>query len=120
MLPLLLVSSCFYLPYLSKSDSKGPVIFTQDRIGKKGKTFKCFKFRTMHVNAERMLPEFFRKNPCAEREWVRYWKLKDDPRITRVGKFLRATSLDELPQIFNVLKGEMSLVGPRPVTTNRN
>jgi Undecaprenyl-phosphate galactose phosphotransferase WbaP len=101
---------------LIKIDSKGPVIFTQDRIGKNGKTFKCFKFRTMQVNADRMLQEFFRKNPFAEEEWVRYWKLKDDPRITRVGRFLRFTSLDELPQIFNVLKGEMSLVGPRPVT----
>ncbi|MFZ2196835.1 MAG: undecaprenyl-phosphate galactose phosphotransferase WbaP, partial [Thermodesulfovibrionales bacterium] len=118
--------SIFILPFLLallllfailiKVDSRGPVIFTQDRVGKKGKIFKCFKFRTMHVNAEKMLPEFFRKNPYAEEEWVRYWKLKDDPRITRVGKFLRSTSLDELPQIFNVLKGEMSLVGPRPVT----
>jgi undecaprenyl-phosphate galactose phosphotransferase len=101
---------------LIKFDSKGPVIFTQARVGKNGKTFKCFKFRTMQVNAEGMLQEFFRKNPFAEEEWVRYWKLKDDPRITRVGRFLRSTSLDELPQIFNVLKGEMSLVGPRPVT----
>lgn len=115
ILPLLLVLLLLFA-ILIKIDSKGPVIFTQDRVGKKGKIFKCFKFRTMQVNAERMLPEFFKKNPYAEEEWVRYWKLKDDPRVTRVGKFLRATSLDELPQIFNVLKGEMSLVGPRPVT----
>jgi len=115
ILPLLVILLLLFA-ILIKVDSRGPVIFTQDRVGKKGKIFKCFKFRTMHVNAERMLPEFFRKNPYAEEEWVRYWKLKDDPRITRVGKFLRATSLDELPQIFNVLKGEMSLVGPRPVT----
>jgi len=115
ILPFLVVLLLLFA-ILIKVDSRGPVIFTQDRVGKKGKIFKCFKFRTMHVNAERMLPEFFRKNPYAEEEWVRYWKLKDDPRITRVGKFLRATSLDELPQIFNVLKGEMSLVGPRPVT----
>jgi len=115
MLPLVVVLVLLF-SILIKFDSKGPAFFSQERVGKKGKIFKCFKFRTMHVNADRMLPEFFRKNPCAEGEWVRYWKLKDDPRITRVGKFLRSTSLDELPQIFNVLRGEMSLVGPRPVT----
>src|SRR5574340_59698 len=115
ILPLLMVLLLLFA-ILIKVDSKGPVIFTQDRVGKRGKIFKCFKFRTMHANAERMLPEFFRKNPYAEQEWVRYWKLKDDPRITRIGKFLRSTSLDELPQILNVLRGEMSLVGPRPVT----
>lgn len=115
ILPLVVVLLLLFA-ILIKVNSKGPVIFTQDRIGKKGKIFKCYKFRTMHMNAGRMLPELFRKNPCAEEEWVRYWKLKNDPRITRVGKFLRSTSLDELPQIFNVLIGEMSLVGPRPVT----
>jgi undecaprenyl-phosphate galactose phosphotransferase len=115
ILPFVLVLLLLFA-ILIKVDSKGPVIFTQDRIGKNGKTFRCFKFRTMRVNADSLLKEFFRKNPYAEEEWVRYWKLKDDPRITRVGRFLRSTSLDELPQIFNVLRGEMSLVGPRPVT----
>ena len=115
ILPLVVVLVLVF-SILIKFDSNGPVFFSQERVGKKGKIFKCFKFRTMHVNADRMLPEFFRKNPYAEGEWVRYWKLKDDPRVTRVGRFLRSTSLDELPQIFNVLKGEMSLVGPRPVT----
>lgn len=115
MLPFVLLL-LLLLAVLIKFDSNGPVIFTQERIGKKGKTFKCFKFRTMDINAESLLTEYIRKNPLAEDEWSRHWKLKDDPRITRIGKFLRSTSLDELPQIFNVLKGEMSLVGPRPVT----
>jgi undecaprenyl-phosphate galactose phosphotransferase len=115
ILPLVVVLLLLFT-ILIKVDSKGPVIFTQERIGKKGKIFKCFKFRTMHVNADRMLQDLFRINPFAEEEWVRDWKLKNDPRITRAGKILRATSLDELPQIFNVLRGEMSLVGPRPVT----
>jgi undecaprenyl-phosphate galactose phosphotransferase len=113
ILPLVVIL-LFLFAIIIIVDSRGPVIFSQERMGKRGKLFKCFKFRTMHVNADKMLPEFFRNNPCAEEEWGRYWKLKDDPRITRFGRFLRSTSLDELPQIFNVLKGEMSLVGPRP------
>lgn len=97
-----------------KLDSPGPVIFAHSRIGRGGKEFKCYKFRTMVVNAEAVLQELFKKDPALKEEWERDFKLKNDPRITRVGKFLRKTSLDELPQIFNVLKGEMSLVGPRP------
>ncbi len=96
-------------------DSKGPALFNGKRIGKKGKEFICYKFRTMHVNGDLMLDKYFEENPDARDEWERFAKLKTfDPRLTRAGKFLRKFSLDELPQIFNVLKGEMSLVGPRP------
>lgn len=96
-------------------DSPGPVIFKHTRIGKNGKAFGCYKFRTMCMNADKKLAELLANDTAAKAEWERDFKLKDDPRVTKVGKFLRKTSLDELPQIFNVLKGEMSLVGPRPV-----
>lgn len=96
-------------------DSPGPVIFKHIRIGKDGKAFGCYKFRTMCMDADKKLAELLANDAAAKIEWERDFKLKDDPRVTKVGKFLRKTSLDELPQIFNVLKGEMSLVGPRPV-----
>lgn len=99
-----------------RKDSLGPVIFKQKRIGQNGKEFYCYKFRTMCVDAEEKLKELLRNNPEAKQEWEENFKLKSDPRITKSGDFLRRTSLDELPQIFNVLKGEMSLVGPRPIT----
>jgi lipopolysaccharide/colanic/teichoic acid biosynthesis glycosyltransferase len=93
-----------------KIDSKGPIIFSQDRVGHKGTIFKMYKFRSMVVNAESLLNEFKSKNEMSEP----MFKIKDDPRITRVGRFIRKTSIDELPQLFNVLLGNMSLVGPRP------
>ena len=96
-------------------DSPGPVIFKHRRVGKDGKEFDCYKFRSMCVDADRKLKELLEKNPKAQKEWEKDFKLKEDPRITKSGAFLRKTSLDELPQIFNVLKGEMSLVGPRPI-----
>ena len=96
-------------------DSPGPVIFKHRRVGKDGKAFDCYKFRSMCVDADRKLKELLEKNPKARKEWEKDFKLKEDPRITKSGAFLRKTSLDELPQIFNVLKGEMSLVGPRPI-----
>ena len=96
-------------------DSPGAIIFTHTRIGKDGKTFGCYKFRTMCIDAQERLEKLLASDPTAREEWEQDFKLKNDPRITKVGKFLRRTSLDELPQIFNVLKGEMSLVGPRPV-----
>jgi len=98
-----------------KLTSPGPVIFSHRRIGMGGKEFMCHKFRTMVANAEDVLRELLEKNPTLRAEWEKDFKLKDDPRITGVGKILRKTSLDELPQIFNVIKGEMSLVGPRPI-----
>jgi exopolysaccharide biosynthesis polyprenyl glycosylphosphotransferase len=93
-----------------KLDSKGKVIFSQERVGLNGKVFKMYKFRSMVTDAEKLLDKLKDKNEMTGP----MFKMKDDPRITRVGKFIRKTSLDELPQLFNVLKGEMSLVGPRP------
>lgn len=103
------------LVVLIKLDSSGPAVFAHRRIGRRGKSFPCYKFRTMCVDADIKLKEYLAANPAARREWEAEFKLKDDPRVTKIGKFLRKTSLDELPQIFNVLKGEMSLVGPRPI-----
>ena len=103
------------LAIVIRLDSPGPIIFRHKRVGRGGKTFYCYKFRTMCVDAKEKLEHYLKTNPELRKEWERDFKLKDDPRITRVGKFLRKTSLDELPQIFNVLKGEMSLVGPRPI-----
>lgn len=96
----------------------GPVIFSHKRIGKSGQEFSCYKFRTMVINADAELEQYIAGNPTARQEWERYFKLKNDPRVTRIGKFLRRTSLDELPQLLNVLKGEMSLVGPRPIVAD--
>ena len=111
ILPLLLVIAAAI-----RLDSPGPAIFTHQRVGRKGRPFPCYKFRTMAANAQEMLEAYLAQNPAAREEWERDFKLKDDPRVTRIGKFLRKTSLDELPQIINVIRGEMSLVGPRPVT----
>jgi exopolysaccharide biosynthesis polyprenyl glycosylphosphotransferase len=93
-----------------KLDSEGPIIFSQERVGKNGKLFKMYKFRSMVTNAEKLLTKLKDKNEMSGP----MFKMKEDPRITRVGKFIRKTSLDELPQLFNVMKGNMSLVGPRP------
>jgi Undecaprenyl-phosphate galactose phosphotransferase WbaP len=95
-------------------ESKGPAIYAHDRIGRNGKTFRCYKFRTMQKDAEERLKEMLENNDEIRSEWERNWKLKEDPRTTKTGRFLRKTSFDELPQIFNVIKGEMSIVGPRP------
>lgn len=108
--PLLLV-----VALLVKLDSRGPVFYGQSRPGAGGNRFCCWKFRTMVVDADRLLDEYLQSKPELRNEWERGYKLKDDPRITRIGRFLRETSLDELPQLWNVLKGEMSLVGPRPI-----
>ncbi|MFA5383561.1 MAG: undecaprenyl-phosphate galactose phosphotransferase WbaP [Eubacteriales bacterium] len=99
-----------------KLDSPGPVFFGHQRIGQAGKKFLCYKFRTMVENAQEILKDVLQENPRLQTEWDQHYKLRNDPRITRVGKFFRWTSLDELPQLINVLKGEMSLVGPRPIT----
>ena len=93
----------------------GPILFRQTRIGRGGRTFKCWKFRSMVVDAEARLKALLESDPEARLEWAKDQKLKKDPRITWLGAFLRKSSLDELPQVFNVLKGEMSLVGPRPI-----
>jgi Undecaprenyl-phosphate galactose phosphotransferase WbaP len=98
-----------------RMESKGPVIFAHRRVGRNGREFECYKFRTMVVNAQEVLDKLLQEDCGLCSEWENGFKLKDDPRITRIGNFLRKTSLDELPQIFNVLKGQMSLVGPRPI-----
>jgi Undecaprenyl-phosphate galactose phosphotransferase WbaP len=108
--PLLLT-----IAVLIKLDSPGRVLFGHRRLGAKDEHFLCWKFRTMHVDAERMLNECLQRHPNLQAEWEQNHKLRDDPRVTRIGRFLRKTSLDELPQLWNVLRGEMSLAGPRPI-----
>ncbi len=105
------------IPLIIYIVSPGPVFFTHNRIGFRGKTFPCLKFRTMVMGAEHVLESHFEKHPEARKEFEEHRKLKNDPRIIPfVGSFLRKTSLDELPQFLNVVRGEMSVVGPRPVT----
>ena len=96
-------------------DNKGNVIFAHRRIGKDGKEFPCYKFQSMVPNAQEILQDYLAKNPEARKEWEESFKLTNDPRVTKLGGFLRKTSLDELPQLWNVIKGDMSLVGPRPI-----
>jgi Undecaprenyl-phosphate galactose phosphotransferase WbaP len=93
----------------------GRIIFRHRRVGRKGQAFDCLKFRTMVPDADRVLREVLERHPKLKAEWLLHHKLRDDPRITSLGRFLRRTSLDELPQLWNVVRGEMSLVGPRPV-----
>lgn len=112
---LLLLSPVFLVTSLAiRKDSDGPAMFTQKRIGKDGKLFEIYKFRTMVPDADKKLFELLDKDEKAREEYKVNKKLKNDPRITKVGNFLRKTSIDELPQLINVLKGDMSLVGPRP------
>ena len=96
------------------SKDKGPIFYTQERIGQNGKIFKMYKYRSMVVGADEKLKEYLENNVGAREEYKKFKKLKNDPRVTKIGKFIRKTSLDEFPQFINVLKGEMSLVGPRP------
>jgi undecaprenyl-phosphate galactose phosphotransferase len=110
LVPMIVIS------ILIRIGSRGPAIFSQERIGKNGRPFRCYKFRTMYVDAGQDFSRLLEQDVRIKNEWEQNWKLKDDPRITKMGEFLRKTSLDELPQLLNVLKGEMSLVGPRPVT----
>jgi len=95
--------------------SSGSAFFKHRRVGQRGQFFDCIKFRTMVPNADQVLQNLLNSNREIKEEWLRDHKLRDDPRVTRLGRFLRRTSLDELPQLWNVLRGEMSLVGPRPV-----
>jgi lipopolysaccharide/colanic/teichoic acid biosynthesis glycosyltransferase len=110
----------FFMPILSviaflvRRDG-GPALYADQRVGLHGTEFGCLKFRSMVLNGSDVLSEHLRRNPVALEEWNATQKLKNDPRITRIGRFLRKTSLDELPQFINVLKGDMSLIGPRPV-----
>ncbi len=112
-LPILII--LYVVVYIS---TKGHPLFNQERIGHNGKPFIVYKFRSMHIDAEEKLQRLMLSCPVSKKEWEESFKLKNDPRITKIGNFLRKTSLDELPQLINVLKGEMSLVGPRPIVKN--
>ncbi|WP_075506971.1 sugar transferase [Prochlorococcus marinus] len=100
---------------LIKTSSKGSIFYTQKRIGKNNNTFSCYKFRTMFPQSKYILKNILIKNPELKNEFAEKRKIFNDPRITKIGRFLRFSSLDELPQIFNVLKGDMSFIGPRPI-----
>ena len=102
---------------LRLSVSGGSIIFSQKRVGRNGRLFACYKFQTMRPDAEQILEELLRSDPEKRAEWERDYKLRDDPRVTKFGRFLRKTSFDELPQLWNILKGDMSLVGPRPIVS---
>lgn len=111
--PLIIVL-CGIIGVFVKADSRGPIIYKQIRKGKNGKNFILYKFRTMISNADEKINDLLR-DPEFAKEWKETQKLQNDPRITRIGRILRKTSLDELPQFYNILKGDMSLVGPRPI-----
>jgi Undecaprenyl-phosphate galactose phosphotransferase WbaP len=106
---------CLALALLVRLDSAGPIFYAHMRIGQGGKPIWVWKFRTMVCNAEQVLKDYLSQHPELQEEWHRDQKLRSDPRVTRIGRFLRKTSLDELPQLWNILRGEMSLVGPRPI-----
>lgn len=103
-----------------KLTSKGPIFYASKRVKKGMKIFNCWKFRTMYVDAEERLCQILSTCPERRREWEIFYKLKNDPRITKLGHFLRKTSLDEIPQFFNVIRGDLSLVGPRPMAISGN
>ena len=103
---------------LVKLSSSGSVFYIQKRVGRNYREFGCIKFRTMYKDADDLLPNLLEKYPLMRKEFENDFKLRQDPRITKLGRFLRRSSLDELPQFFNVLKGEMSVVGPRPIVSN--
>ena len=107
LLPLMLI-----VALIIAIDSRGEIVFSHKRIGKNGSTIKVYKFRTMHINSAEMFENFTEEQ---KNEYNKNFKLQDDPRITRVGEFLRKSSLDELPQLWNILRGDMSIVGPRPI-----
>ena len=115
----LIASLPFFLliSLLIKLSSRGPIFFLQERIGKNNIPFKCIKFRTMHPEAKDILENLLMKDEKLKMEFEKTYKIKNDPRITTIGKLLRKTSLDELPQFINVLKNEMSIVGPRPIVS---
>jgi len=112
---LVLLAPFFLIVALMVRADGGPAFFAHQRVGRGGKLFGCLKFRSMVIDSQARLEALLANDPAARAEWEATRKLKNDPRITRIGRFLRSTSLDELPQLINVLLGEMSLVGPRPV-----
>lgn len=110
LLPLIVV-----VAVIVKASSRGPILFAHTRLGRDGREFKCLKFRTMVHNGDDVLRRHLGVNPAARAEWSRNFKLRTDPRVTPLGTFLRRSSMDELPQLLNVLAGSMSIVGPRPI-----
>lgn len=112
---LLLFAPLMAIVFIVVKMDGAPAIFGHKRVGADGKPFTCYKFRSMVTDAHQRLKRLLESNPAAREEWERTHKLTNDPRITRIGVFLRKTSLDELPQLFNVLRGDMSIVGPRPI-----
>ena len=114
LLPIL-IPIIFIIAFLIKKESPGPIFYAHYRMGKNGKKIGVLKFRSMFSDSQERLKELLETNQEIKEEWEKNFKLKNDPRVTKIGSFIRKTSLDELPQIFNVLKGEMSFVGPRPV-----
>jgi lipopolysaccharide/colanic/teichoic acid biosynthesis glycosyltransferase len=112
---IILLPFLLFIAFLVKITSPGPVLFRQIRPGKNGNYFCFYKFRSMVINAEDRLKVLLESDPKIKDEWEKNRKLQDDPRLTVIGRFLRKTSIDEFPQLINILKGEMSLVGPRPV-----
>lgn len=112
---LLLLPVIGLIAVLIKATSRGPIFYCQKRLGRGGREFHVWKFRTMFANADRILAALLHATPELEAEWKQQHKITNDPRITRLGRWLRKTSLDELPQLWNVVRGEMSLVGPRPI-----
>lgn len=119
-----IIGGLFIIPILLaialaiRLDSPGPIIYRSKRVGRGGKEFDCFKFRSMYQGADERLNALLDSNPHLKEEFLTTYKLKEDPRITRVGAFLRKSSLDELPQLINVINGTMSLVGPRPMSSS--
>jgi exopolysaccharide production protein ExoY len=113
---LLLAPLMLVIAALIAGRDGAPILFGHYRVGLDGRLFRCYKFRSMFRESERMLSDLLESDPAARSEWDRDRKLQNDPRVTPIGRFLRRTSLDELPQLLNVLRGEMSLVGPRPIT----
>lgn len=114
LIALIILSPVFLImAILVKTTSEGPAFFAHKRVGKNGKEIKIYKFRSMVTNAEELIKQF---TPEQKAEYEKNFKLENDPRITKVGKFMRKTSLDELPQLLNILKGDISIVGPRPIT----
>jgi len=118
MLLPLIIPIIGILTYFIKKESPGDVFYAHNRIGKDGEIVPVMKFRSMYSDSKERLEELLANDPEIKKEWETNYKLKNDPRVTKIGNFIRKTSLDELPQIFNVLKGEMSLVGPRPVVAD--
>lgn len=116
MLPCIL-PLCLIAAAIVRLSSPGPILYCHKRVGRFGREFSVWKFRSMYVNANEILQQYLEDNSDARREWGETRKLREDPRVTKLGGFLRKTSLDELPQLINVLMGSMSLVGPRPIVT---